>query len=61
MCAFDTENKRDYYNGKDWMKIFCKDLKENTMEIINHEKKDVPPLTNKECESYLSQTNCYMC
>lgn len=19
MCAFDTKNKRDYYNGKDWM------------------------------------------
>ena len=39
MCAFDTKNKRDYYNGKDWMKIFYKDLKENAMEIINHEKK----------------------
>ena len=44
-----------------WMKIFCTDLKENAMEIINHEKKDIPPSTNKECESYLGQTNCHMC
>ena len=43
------------------MKMFCKDLKEQAMKIINYEKKEVIPLTNKEKESYENQEICYVC
>ena len=39
-CSFDaTKDKLDWYGGKDCMERFCKDLKEHTTKIINHEKK----------------------
>ena len=39
-CSFDkTKNKLDYYRGKDCMKKFCKDLREQATKIINYEKK----------------------
>ena len=39
-CSFDTiKNKLDYYRGKNCMKNFCLDLKENATKIINYEKK----------------------
>ena len=39
-CSFDaTKDKLDWYRGKDCMESFCKDLKEHTTKIINHEKK----------------------
>ena len=45
-CSFDvTENKLDYYRGKDGMKNFCKDLKEHVTKIINYEKKKMISLT----------------
>ena len=34
------------------MKIFCKDLKDQAMKIINCEQKEMIPLTNEEKESY---------
>ena len=34
------------------MKIFCKDLKDQAMKVINCEKKEMIPLTDKEKESY---------
>ena len=37
------------------MKMFCKDLKEQEMKIINYEKKEMIPLTSKEKESYENQ------
>ena len=44
-CSFDkSKTERNYYRGKDCMKIFCKDLKDQTMKIINYEKKDMIPL-----------------
>ena len=42
------------------MKMFCKDLKEQAMKIINYEKKEVIPLTDKEKESYENQEICYV-
>ena len=30
------------------MEKFCKDLKEHVRKIINHEKKEIIPLTSKE-------------
>ena len=38
-CTFDTtKNKLDYYRGKDYIKTFCKDLKEHAARKINFEK-----------------------
>ena len=53
--SFDsTENKLDYYKGKDCMKKFCKVLKEHATRIINYEKKKEEKMHNK-------QKNCYIC
>ena len=43
------------------MKIFCKDLKDQVMKIINYEKKEMIPLTNKEIGSYENQETCHVC
>ena len=51
-CSFDnTKNESSYYRGKDCMKKFCKDLRDQAMKIINYEKKEMIPLTNEEKES----------
>ena len=48
-CSFDkSKNERKYYRGNDCMKIFCGDLKEQANKIINYEKKEMIPLTDKE-------------
>ena len=48
-CSFDrTKNKLDYYRGKNCMKSFCLDLRENATKIINYEKKEMILLTKKE-------------
>ena len=52
-CSFDKiENKLDYYKGKDCIENLCKNLKESAMEIINHEKKEMVPLTHEENNFY---------
>ena len=39
-CSFDaTQNKLDYYRGKNCMKNFYLDLSEHATKIINYEKK----------------------
>ena len=43
------------------MKIFCKDLKDQTMKIINYGKKEMIPLTDKEKESYENQKIFHIC
>ena len=36
-CSFDkTEDKLDYYRGKDYIEKLCKKLKEHAMKIINY-------------------------
>ena len=42
------------------MKIFYRDLKSQAMKIINYEKKEIIPLTDKEQESYENQKVCYI-
>ena len=42
------------------MKIFCKDLRDQAMKIINYEKKKII-LTNERKESYENQGVCYIC
>ena len=61
-CWFDkSKNEQKYYRGKDCMKIFCKGLKDQAMKIINYEKKEMTPLTDKENESYENQEICHIC
>ena len=61
-CSFDsTKNKHDYYRGKDCMKNFCKDLRKHATKIIDCEKKDMIPLTDKENKSYHKQKVCHIC
>ena len=43
------------------MIMFCKDLKEQAMKIINYEKKKIIPLTDKEKETHENQKVCYIC
>ena len=43
------------------MKIFCKDLREQAMQIINYEKKEIIPLTNEEKETPKNKKICYIC
>ena len=43
------------------MKIFCKDLKNQAMKIINREKKEMIPLTYEEKDTHENQKNCYIC
>ena len=42
------------------MEMFCKDLREQAMKIINYKKKEIT-LTNEEKESYKNQKVCYIC
>ena len=61
-CSFDeSKNEQGYYRGKDCMEMFCKDLKNQVMEIINYEKKEMIPLTDKQTESYEKQKVRYIC
>ena len=61
-CSFDkSENEKKYYRGKDCMKMFCKDLKDQAMKIINYEKKEMIPLTNEEKEIRENQNICHIC
>ena len=61
-CSFDTsKNEWSYYRGKNYMEIFCKDLRNQAMKIINYEKKEMIPLTIEETESYKKQKVCYIC
>ena len=43
------------------MEMFCKDLRDQAMEIINYEKKDMIPLTSEEKKFYEKQKVCYIC
>ena len=61
-CSFDqSKNERKYYRGEGCMKMFCKDLKDQAKKIINYEKKEMIPLTDKEKESFENQKICYIC
>ena len=40
------------------MERFCKDLIEHAMKIIDHEKKEMIPLTDEESKSYEEHKLC---
>ena len=61
-CSFDkSKTEYNYYRDQDCIKIFCRDLRDSAMKIINHGKKDITPLTKEEKESYEKQQICYIC
>ena len=61
-CSFDdTKNKSYFYREKDCIEMYCKDLKELRMDIINFKKKEMKPLTNKQIKSYEKQKVCHIC
>ena len=43
------------------MERFCRNLKEHATRIINYEKKEMIPLTDKQDKSYEKQKVCYIC
>ena len=43
------------------MEKFCKDLRDHAMKIINNEKKQIIPLTNKEEKSYEKKKFVILC
>ena len=52
-CSFDKlKNEWSCQKGKDCMEMFCEDLREQAIKIINYEKKEMITLTNEEKESY---------
>ena len=60
--SFDkTEDKLDYYRGKDCIEKLCEKLKERAMKIINCEEKEMIPLTDEENKSYEEQEACHIC
>ena len=55
-CSFDNnKSKHDLYRVEDFLEKFCADLKKDVTEIINFEKKEMLPLTQREEESYKKQ------
>ena len=61
-CSFDKkENKLNYYRGKDCIGKLSKKIKESANEIINHEKKEIIPLTCEENNFYNEQEICCIC
>ena len=60
-CSFNkTENKLNYYRGKDCIEKLCKKLKECAMKIINYEEKEMIPLTKEEKKFYKKQEACHI-
>ena len=61
-CSFNaTKNKLDYYRGIDCTQELCKKLKDHALRIINYEKKEMIPLSEKENKSYEEQDVCHIC
>ena len=50
-----------YYRGKDCMEQFCNNLQTLAIKIINTEKIEMIPLTNKQKEHYESRECCHIC
>ena len=62
VSLFDSkENKHSFYRGKDYIKKFCKEVKELGTKVINSEQKEMISLTDEEKEYYENQKTCYIC
>ena len=61
-CLFDkTKNKLDYYRGKNCMKNFSLDLREQAKRIISYKEAKAISLTKEERERDRQQKVCYIC
>ena len=61
-CSYDVAKyKLGYYRGYDSMKNFYRDLRGQAMRIINHEKKEMIPLTIEKKKSFYNQKVCHIC
>ena len=62
VSSFDVkENKHSFYRGKNYIKKFCKELKEICTRIVNYEQKEMTTLTEKKKEYYEQQKKCHIC
>ena len=60
-CSFDKkESKLNYYRGKDCIEKLCEKLKKSAMKTINHEEKEMIPLTHEK-KFYKEQEGCHIC
>ena len=55
------KNTNSFYRGTDCTKKLCKDLKDQAMEVINFEKKEMMPLTDDENKYYEKKKYCRIC
>ena len=56
-----NKNKHIFDRGKYCTKNLCKDLREQAMEIINFEEKEMTPLTDDEIRYYENRKYCHIC
>ena len=70
LCGYSTstiswfahiKNKHTLFCGKECMKKFCSSLREHVKHIIDLEKKEMIPLTNKQLKSQEDAKVCYIC
>ena len=57
----NIENKHSLYRGEDSMKNFSISLREHAANVINFEKKNTLPITDKELKSHQDSNVCYIC
>ena len=61
-CSFDaSKDECGYHRGEDCIKKLREDFKDQVMKIINYERKEMIPLTDKETEFYEKQKVCHIC
>ena len=62
VASYDSnKDKHTFYRGTDCTKKLCDDLKDQAMELINTEKKEMIPLTDYEKWEYETLNYCHIC
>ena len=56
-----SKNIHKHYRGKDCMEKFSDNIKALAMKVINYEKKEMIPLTNRENEDCRTRKYCHIC
>ena len=60
--SYDSnKNIYSFYRGTDCAEKLCKDLKDQTMEIINFKEKEMIPVTDNEIKYCEKRKYCYIC
>ena len=55
------KSKHGYYRHEEFMKTFCRDLRENAPKTVNCEKFEMMPLTKRGKKSHHKQKICCVC